>query len=95
MNKVNEINSMLKKISSDKRKVINMILKYLDSCDKELDTDIEYCGETIHISAIKDKMLISDEDISDIVGYHNGEKIDYRDMDRDELTELFYTVSLF
>lgn len=95
MNKVNEIKSMLDKIHVDKNKVINMILRYLDSCDKKLDTDIEYYGETIYISAIKDKVLIPDEDISDIIGYHNGNKIDYRDMDYDELIELFYTISSF
>lgn len=90
-----EIKKILKDLKSGRKKVINMILKYLDSCDKELDFDIEYYGETIHISAIKDKMLIADEDISDIVGYHDGDKIDYREMDFDELTDLFYDVSSF
>lgn len=95
MNKVNEIKNMIKNMSNDRKKVINMILKYLDSCDKELDFDIEYYGETIRISGIKNKMLIAGEDISDIVGNHDGEKIDYRDMDFDELTDLFYDVSSF
>lgn len=95
MNKVNEIKKILKDLKGNRKKVINMILEYLDSCDKELDFDIEYYGETIRISGIKNKMLIAGEDISDIVGYHDGDKIDYREMDFDELTDLFYDVSSF
>lgn len=95
MNKVNEIKKILKDLKSNRKKVINMILEYLDSCDKELDFDIEYYGETIRISGIKNKMLIAGEDIDDIVGYHDGNKIDYREMDFDELTDLFYDVSSF
>lgn len=95
MNKVNEIKKTLKDLKGNRKKVINMILEYLDSCDKELDFDIEYYGETIRISGIKNKMLIAGEDISDIVGYHDGDKIDYREMDFDELTDLFYDVSSF
>lgn len=90
-----EIKNILEDLKSTRKKVINMILKYLDSCDKELDFDIEYYGETIRISGIKNKMLIAGEDISDIVGYHDGDKIDYREFDFDELTDLFYDVSSF
>ena len=89
------IKSTIEGMSKDRKRVINMILEYLDKCNKELDFDIEYYDETIHISRIKNKMLISDEDLDGIVGEHDGNKIDYRDMDYDELTDLFYNVSAF
>ena len=92
---VKEIKKVIKEIGNNRKKVINMILKYLDKCNKELDLDIEYYGETIQISEIKDKMLIASEDLDDIVGEHDGRKIDYRDMDYDEITDLFYSVSAF
>ena len=92
---VKRIKEIVEGICNDRKKVINMILKYLDKCNKELDFDIEYYGETIRISKIKDKMLIASDDLDDIVGYHDGNKIDYREMDYDELTDLFYNVSAF
>lgn len=92
---VKEIKKVIEEIGNNRKKVINMILKYLDKCNKELDFDIEYYGETIQISEIKDKMLIASEDLDDIVGEHDGRKIDYRDMDYDEITDLFYNVSAF
>lgn len=90
---VKRIKGIIEGIGNNRKKVINMILEYLDKCNKELDIDIEYYGELIQISAIKDKMLIASEDLDDIVGEHDGRKIDYRDMDYDELTDLFYSVS--
>lgn len=90
---VKEIKKVIEGIGNNRKKVINMILKYLDKCNKELDLDIEYYDELIQISEIKDKMLIASEDLDDIVGEHDGRKIDYRNMDYDELTDLFYNVS--
>lgn len=92
---IKEIKDIIKRRDDDRVKVINMILKYLDKCNKELDFDIEYYGETIRISEIKNKMLISSEDLDGIVGEHDGNKIDYRDMDYDEIIDLFYNVAEF
>lgn len=83
-----QIHKLCRKLEEDKNKVTDLIIEYLDSCNMKLeDGYTNYYDEDVPLKEIQGSrgLILTTE----------GDEIDYRDMDFEELVDLYNVVSSY